>query len=112
MCDKRKIKNAASSLTSCALIWWKDLCDYEEVPQTWKNVKENEMFIVPCAISELSHDHAPTISEHEINHNEKVTTSMQGENSFDVSNLSTDYATLEQPLVEPFLDLPLPQVDF
>jgi len=40
MCDKRKIKNAASSLTSYALIWWKDLCDYEEDPQTWKNMKQ------------------------------------------------------------------------
>ena len=40
MCDKRKIKNAASSLTSCALIWWKDLCDYGEVPHTWKNMKQ------------------------------------------------------------------------
>ena len=39
MCDRRKIKNAASSLTSRALIWWKDLCDYYEDPQTWKDMK-------------------------------------------------------------------------
>ena len=39
MCNRRKIKNAASSLTSCALIWWKDLCDYEEDPRTWRDMK-------------------------------------------------------------------------
>ncbi len=39
MCDRRKIKNAASSLTSRALIWWKDLCDYYEDPQIWKDMR-------------------------------------------------------------------------
>ena len=32
---------------------------------------------------------------------------MQGENSFDVLNLSTNHIVLEQHLMEPLIDLPL-----
>src|SRR5579859_6240940 len=38
MCDWRKIKIAVSSLTSCALTWWENLC-VSDKPQTWKNMK-------------------------------------------------------------------------
>jgi hypothetical protein len=38
MCEIRKIKNVASCFTY-ALDWWKDLCDYDEDPLTWKDMK-------------------------------------------------------------------------
>jgi hypothetical protein len=38
MCDRRKIKIVVSSLTSCALTWWKNLC-VSNKPQTWKDMK-------------------------------------------------------------------------
>jgi hypothetical protein len=38
MCDRRKIKIAVSSLTSCALTWWENLC-VSDKPQTWKDMK-------------------------------------------------------------------------
>jgi hypothetical protein len=37
-CDRRKIKIVISSLTSCALIWWENLC-VSGKPQTWKDMK-------------------------------------------------------------------------
>ena len=40
LCDRRKIKNATSSLTSYALLWWKNLCYYDENPQTQKDMKQ------------------------------------------------------------------------
>ena len=39
MCEKRKIRNAACDLTSCASIWWKNLCASKKVPRTWKEMK-------------------------------------------------------------------------
>jgi hypothetical protein len=38
MCDGRNIKIVVSSLTSCALIWWENLCVLDK-PQTWKDLK-------------------------------------------------------------------------
>jgi hypothetical protein len=38
MCDRRKIKIALSSLTSCALTCWENLC-VSDKPQTWKDMK-------------------------------------------------------------------------
>jgi hypothetical protein len=38
MCDRRKIKIDVSSLTSCALTWWENLC-VSNKPQTWKHMK-------------------------------------------------------------------------
>ena len=38
MCDKRKIKNIVSSLTSYSLTWWENLCDSDK-PQTWNDMK-------------------------------------------------------------------------
>jgi hypothetical protein len=38
MCDSRKIKIVVSSLTSCALTWWENLC-VSGKPQTWKDMK-------------------------------------------------------------------------
>jgi hypothetical protein len=37
-CDRRKIKIVVSSLTSCALTWWENLCASGK-PQTWKDIK-------------------------------------------------------------------------
>jgi hypothetical protein len=38
MCDRRQIKIVLSSLTSCALTWWENLC-VSDKPQTWKDMK-------------------------------------------------------------------------
>jgi hypothetical protein len=38
MCDRRKIKIVVSSLTSCALTWWENLCVLDK-PRTWKDMK-------------------------------------------------------------------------
>jgi hypothetical protein len=38
MCDRRKIKIDVSSLTSCALTWWENLC-VSDKPKTWKDMK-------------------------------------------------------------------------
>jgi hypothetical protein len=38
ICDRRKIKIVASSLTNDGLVWWNNLHDYEK-PQTWTDVK-------------------------------------------------------------------------
>jgi hypothetical protein len=38
MRDRRKIKIVVSSLTSCALTWWENLC-VSNKPQTWKDMK-------------------------------------------------------------------------
>jgi hypothetical protein len=38
MCDRRQIKIALSSLTSCPLTWWENLC-VSDKPQTWKVMK-------------------------------------------------------------------------
>jgi hypothetical protein len=38
MCDRRQIKIVVSSLTSCALTWWENLC-VSDKPQTWKDMK-------------------------------------------------------------------------
>jgi hypothetical protein len=39
ICDRRKIKIVASSLTNDGLVWWNNLHDYEK-PQTWTAMKE------------------------------------------------------------------------
>ena len=60
-------------------------------------------------IGNICTDRAPTISEHGTDGNKKSVTHMQGENSFDVLNLSTNHIVLEQHLVEPLIDLPFLQ---
>jgi hypothetical protein len=46
ICYRRKIKIVASTLTNDALLWWKNLHDYEK-PQTWTDVKSlmREQFV-------------------------------------------------------------------
>jgi hypothetical protein len=39
MCDSRKLRNIASALTNNTLAWWKRLCEFDELPKTWNNVK-------------------------------------------------------------------------
>jgi hypothetical protein len=58
MCGRRKIKIAISSLTSCTLTWWENLCVWDK-PQTWKDMKIliREKF----SQHDLS-EHIPTVS--------------------------------------------------
>jgi hypothetical protein len=39
ICKRRKLRNVASTLTNDALVWWKHLCESDELPKTWNNVK-------------------------------------------------------------------------
>jgi hypothetical protein len=39
ICGRRKLRNVASALTNNALAWWKCLCESDELPKTWKDVK-------------------------------------------------------------------------
>jgi CHAT domain-containing protein len=39
ICEWRKLRNVASALTNNALAWWKHLCEFDELPKTWNNVK-------------------------------------------------------------------------
>jgi hypothetical protein len=39
ICERRKLKNIASALMNNALAWWKHLCESDELPKTWNNVK-------------------------------------------------------------------------
>ena len=38
ICDKRKLKIAASYLSSHALTWWENLCALDK-PKTWNDMK-------------------------------------------------------------------------
>ena len=64
--------------------------------------KKNEELTSSCASSEPSLHNAPITT---------AATLMEGENSLDVLNFSTNHAMTEQLLVEPTLDLPLSQDD-
>jgi hypothetical protein len=39
ICERRKHRNVASALTNNELDWWKHLCESDELPKTWNNVK-------------------------------------------------------------------------
>jgi hypothetical protein len=39
ICERRKLRNIASALTNNELAWWKRLCQSEELPKTWNDVK-------------------------------------------------------------------------
>jgi hypothetical protein len=39
ICERRKLRNVANTLTNDALVWWKHLCESGELPKTWKYVK-------------------------------------------------------------------------
>jgi hypothetical protein len=39
ICERRKLRNIASTLTNDALVWWKHLCESDELPKTWNDVK-------------------------------------------------------------------------
>jgi hypothetical protein len=39
ICERRKLRNVASTLTNDALVWWKHLCESDELPKTWNDVK-------------------------------------------------------------------------
>jgi hypothetical protein len=36
---RRKLRNVVSALTNNALTWWKHLCESDELPKTWNDVK-------------------------------------------------------------------------
>jgi hypothetical protein len=39
ICGSRKLKNVTSALRNNALAWWKHLCESDELPKTWNDVK-------------------------------------------------------------------------
>jgi hypothetical protein len=39
ICERRNPRNVASALTNNALAWWKRLCEYDELPKIWNDVK-------------------------------------------------------------------------
>jgi hypothetical protein len=39
ICERRKLRNISSTLTNDALVWWKYLCESDELPKTWNDVK-------------------------------------------------------------------------
>jgi hypothetical protein len=39
ICKRRKLRNVASTLTNNELAWWKCLCESNELPKTWNNMK-------------------------------------------------------------------------
>jgi hypothetical protein len=39
ICERRILRNAASTLTNDALVWWKYLYESDELPKTWNDVK-------------------------------------------------------------------------
>jgi hypothetical protein len=39
ICERRKLRNVVSALTNNALAWWKRLCESDELPKTWNDVK-------------------------------------------------------------------------
>jgi hypothetical protein len=39
ICERRKLRNVASALMTNALAWWKHLCESDELPKTWNDVK-------------------------------------------------------------------------
>jgi hypothetical protein len=39
ICERRKLRNIANALTNNALAWWKCLCESDELPKIWNDVK-------------------------------------------------------------------------
>jgi hypothetical protein len=39
ICERRKLRNVASALMNNTLAWWKHLCESDELPKTWNDVK-------------------------------------------------------------------------
>jgi hypothetical protein len=39
ICVRRKLRNGSSALTNNALAGWKRLCEFDELPKTWNDVK-------------------------------------------------------------------------
>jgi hypothetical protein len=39
ICERRKLRNIASALMNNALVWWKRLCESDELHKTWNDVK-------------------------------------------------------------------------
>ena len=68
---------------------------------------ENEVLTASCESSEPS----PITPDNEGKGNAHETKLTEGESSLDVLNFSTNHAMIKQILVEPSLDLPLPQDD-
>jgi hypothetical protein len=56
ICERRKLRNVASTLTNDALVWCKHLCASDELPKTWNDVKivMRKTFIEPSPTSNLN----------------------------------------------------------
>jgi hypothetical protein len=52
ICERRKFRNVASALTNNALTWWKHLCEYDELTETWNDAKNShEIFFVDSSLA-------------------------------------------------------------
>lgn len=74
-------------------------------PENVDSAKESEV----STVLKLSTHHASSIYAHETKGNDKDATLMQGENSCEGLNLSSNDAIVAQVLVEHFIDIPLSQ---
>ena len=74
-----------------------------------KDEEEKDLSIAPCMLEECSIDQALIISEDEKKGNDNGATATQGMHIYNVPTMSTTYATLEQPIVEPIVEIPLSQ---
>jgi hypothetical protein len=79
--------------------------DYEQTQEDKDDAKENDELTTSCVNSEPSLHYASiTPTENENIGNAHSATLAEGENFLDVLNSSTNYAIIEQLLVEPSLD--------
>ncbi len=74
-----------------------------------KMKRKKDLSIAPYMLEECSIDQALIISEDEKKGNDNGATATQGMHIYDVPTMSTTYATLEQPIVETIVEIPLSQ---
>nr|CAE03983.3 OSJNBa0033H08.14 [Oryza sativa Japonica Group] len=74
-----------------------------------KDEEEKDLSIAPCMLEECSIHQALIISKDEKKGNDNGATATQGMHIYNVPTMSTTYATLEQPIVEPIVEIPLSQ---
>ena len=74
-----------------------------------KDEEQKDLSIAPYMLEECLIDQAPIISKDEKKGNDNGSTTTQGLHSYDVPTMSTTYATLEKPMVETIVEIPLSQ---
>jgi hypothetical protein len=83
--------------------------DVEDDEEEERKNGEKDLSIAICMLEECLIDQAPIISEDEKEGNDNGATTTQGMHSYDVPTISTTYATLEKPMVETIVEIPLSQ---